>query len=447
VGTAFVILLLLALCGFVAYIGDLLGRRFGKKRLTLFGLRPKHTAIVLTVATGVLIAALTFGAALLSVPGFLRVVTEGERLAGQNARLTAVNRRLERQTAEREQQNQRLEAQNTGLRATNEALGKERTRLSGENQKLGDTNRRLAGDNTRLQSANQRLGTENKRLAAANQRITAENRALQATDRRLSAANQRLEAAERDLRRRIGTLRIEVSGLQRTARDYRSEAYIFRRDEEIERQPMPANPPRQVLEDAVANLLFTSRSRAETRKAAPGGGRGVLYLVPHAQHPRGVGTTERALREWVVAEALRQGGVPLILRVVASENCVLGRPVPARLEVYRNDVVFRRNESIADADIVVPASGVGRFAALGQILEDLIFFLQRQVGPAATGPGRGMIPTDEESVGKLRYEELLAAAEAIHDLGGRVTVNARARQDTLRAGPLSIWLDVSRAGS
>jgi hypothetical protein len=48
-GTAFLILLLLALCGFIAYIGDLLGRRFGKKRLSIFGMRPKHTAILLTV--------------------------------------------------------------------------------------------------------------------------------------------------------------------------------------------------------------------------------------------------------------------------------------------------------------------------------------------------------------------------------------------------------------
>jgi len=73
-GTAIVILLLLALCGFIAYIGDLLGRRLGKKRLTIFGLRPKHTAILLTVVTGVLIAGFTFTAALASVPAARRAL-------------------------------------------------------------------------------------------------------------------------------------------------------------------------------------------------------------------------------------------------------------------------------------------------------------------------------------------------------------------------------------
>src|SRR5205823_2006214 len=97
-GTAFGILLLLVLCGFIAYIGDLLGRRLGKKRLSIFGLRPKHTAILLTIVTGVLIATVTFGAALLTVPGFSEVVTRGERLYREN-------KGLERQIRQRKREN------------------------------------------------------------------------------------------------------------------------------------------------------------------------------------------------------------------------------------------------------------------------------------------------------------------------------------------------------
>ena len=60
-GTALVVLFLLAVCGLIAYIGDLLGRRMGKKRLSAFGLRPKHTAILFTIVTGVLIACVSLG--------------------------------------------------------------------------------------------------------------------------------------------------------------------------------------------------------------------------------------------------------------------------------------------------------------------------------------------------------------------------------------------------
>ncbi len=43
--------------GLIAYLGDLVGRKVGKKRLTLFGLRPRYTSVIITVITGILIAA------------------------------------------------------------------------------------------------------------------------------------------------------------------------------------------------------------------------------------------------------------------------------------------------------------------------------------------------------------------------------------------------------
>ncbi|MBV9439251.1 MAG: DUF3084 domain-containing protein [Candidatus Eremiobacteraeota bacterium] len=42
--------------GIIAYIGDRVGHQIGRKRLTLFGLRPKYTSTIVAVATGMLIA-------------------------------------------------------------------------------------------------------------------------------------------------------------------------------------------------------------------------------------------------------------------------------------------------------------------------------------------------------------------------------------------------------
>lgn len=42
--------------GIIAYIADKLGTQIGKKKMTIFGLRPKHTAILLTVISGMLIS-------------------------------------------------------------------------------------------------------------------------------------------------------------------------------------------------------------------------------------------------------------------------------------------------------------------------------------------------------------------------------------------------------
>ena len=44
-------LLLIPLAGFIAWAGDRIGHRTGKKRQSIFGLRPRHTAMVFTIGS------------------------------------------------------------------------------------------------------------------------------------------------------------------------------------------------------------------------------------------------------------------------------------------------------------------------------------------------------------------------------------------------------------
>ena len=55
------ILAVLVLGGVLSTLGDRLGSRIGKARLSLFQMRPRRTAVVVTVLTGSLISALTLG--------------------------------------------------------------------------------------------------------------------------------------------------------------------------------------------------------------------------------------------------------------------------------------------------------------------------------------------------------------------------------------------------
>ena len=52
------IIVLVITGGCIAFIGDRLGSKIGKKRLSLFGLRPRHTSILVTILTGVTITTL-----------------------------------------------------------------------------------------------------------------------------------------------------------------------------------------------------------------------------------------------------------------------------------------------------------------------------------------------------------------------------------------------------
>lgn len=57
------ILLIAALAGGIAYVGDRVGHQVGRKRLTLFGIRPRYTSTIVAIGTGVMIALIvTLGA-------------------------------------------------------------------------------------------------------------------------------------------------------------------------------------------------------------------------------------------------------------------------------------------------------------------------------------------------------------------------------------------------
>jgi hypothetical protein len=58
-----VVFLIIVLAGAIAYVGDRVGHQVGRRRLTLFGLRPKYTSTIVAVGTGMLIALIvTLGA-------------------------------------------------------------------------------------------------------------------------------------------------------------------------------------------------------------------------------------------------------------------------------------------------------------------------------------------------------------------------------------------------
>jgi hypothetical protein len=55
-GGILVVLAITLLAGGIAYVGDRVGHQVGRKRLTLFGLRPKYTSTIVAVGTGMVIA-------------------------------------------------------------------------------------------------------------------------------------------------------------------------------------------------------------------------------------------------------------------------------------------------------------------------------------------------------------------------------------------------------
>ena len=69
----YLIVVMIITGGAIAFIGDKLGTKVGKKRLSIFGLRPRHTSMIITVVTGGLITALSIG--------FMALISQNVRTA------------------------------------------------------------------------------------------------------------------------------------------------------------------------------------------------------------------------------------------------------------------------------------------------------------------------------------------------------------------------------
>jgi hypothetical protein len=95
-----VVLIIIVMAGAIAYVGDRVGHQVGRKRLTLFGLRPKYTSTIVAVGTGMLIALIVTLAAL-AASNYVR--TAFFRLDSLNSRINALQAQALAQAKELEQ--------------------------------------------------------------------------------------------------------------------------------------------------------------------------------------------------------------------------------------------------------------------------------------------------------------------------------------------------------
>lgn len=212
----FLLLALLVLGGVLSTLGDRLGSRVGKARLSLLGLRPKRTAVVITVLTGSLISALSLGLLLLvsrqlrvglfelndlqtrlrSSRSDLKTSKRAQKLASKE--LTAAQQRaaelrrtlqpLQEQTrsleAERQQLSQDVDAKDIEIQRTEEELSTVRAQIrSGEEElkQLEDTLLALRRGNVAISSG--------EPLATATLRLERPDQAKDVIDQLLREAN------------------------------------------------------------------------------------------------------------------------------------------------------------------------------------------------------------------------------------------------------------------
>ena len=183
------ILALLALGGVLSTLGDRLGSRVGKARLSLFQMRPRRTAVVITVLTGSLISAVSLGLMLLVSErlrtGLFELDQLEERLANGRSQLATSQRQLATSQAE-------LNRAELGQREAQKRFEQAQARASQLRRELAP----LLAQRNQLEAERTRLSREVQDRDADIRRTEAE---LAQVRRRIAAGAQELKDLEANL--------------------------------------------------------------------------------------------------------------------------------------------------------------------------------------------------------------------------------------------------------
>lgn len=286
------LLFVLALSGVVAYTADVVARKVGRKHLRMFGLRPKDTALLVAVFSGMAISLISLGAfvllnrdavATIQRAGQLRPQLEGlqrevqvqnERLQGLNNRLQHAERLSEQATLEAQQaQEKRRQAEDDLQLTQNELIHSRRkgrelselaSRLDGRVKGLEDRKKTLEGE-----AAQRRLQLQQNRelLAASAAQLSDSKRSLASQGALLQAAKAELAARQSE----AAALRSRSKGLQLAVQDTNRQLSTLQRQAsaraaEAERQSKAAEnleSSLQLLEQARQDALAHNAEIAE----------------------------------------------------------------------------------------------------------------------------------------------------------------------------------------
>ena len=425
-------------CGFIAYAGDLLGRKMGKRRLSLFGLRPRYTAIVITSITGMLIASFSIAMIFGASKDMRVLVYHGMQILNEQ--------RAELKLRKKEASEARKDAVDAGHQR--DRLSGDVEQLNAQLKKISTLLRRNQVELARAKEDRNKLLAENKQLSSANAGLRGDlekNRELLKTAKAdFTDTKARLDAAKKDIDLREAKI-IELSDEERqlngVIKDILFSKVIFRPGEEIARDTIKCAQPDEDIRRDLMKILDKAGENAQIAGAKVGSnGRAVRIVTYYKQEDSGnLVTLDESESIDLIIKNISSGSGNIVVRVLSRANSIEGKQASVEVKLNYSIPIYSSGEEVAAATIDGSKSR-------GEILGDLTLFLRNEVRSAAIS--KKIIPTydadGQQSVGGISWDQVLDLVDEVKSSGSKVRVRALAEHDTWSEGPLDIKFEMSK---
>ena len=387
--------LLAVMGGIIAFIADKLGSKIGKKKLTVFGLRPHDTSVLLTVLSGMLIS-------LFSV-GILAVSSESARTALFG--MEKLQKELFRLTAEKSNAEEEYNKAMVSLKEKNAAIAK----LDKE-----------------IQRVNEDKATAEGNLAAANNSLNEVRGQYEATQGALVNAKnevQSLTEARNKLNEEIKGLKQETKALEQGLAVMRGGQMMYGSGEIVFVGILQGGRSEEENLKQMKWLFESANTSAMNRIGLDPGSKASLVWVPEEESVRLLRILEKA-----------KGNVLVRMRSLA--NTVIGQPVLCAMEVIPNRLIFKDGEKIYQKVIDINGKEMTPDQSFMTFLQEIN---ERSVKA-------GVLPDPMTGkVGNMSAVTMVETVTKMQRMGGKILLTAYADGNITTAGPVQLRLRLERA--
>lgn len=367
--------------GIIAYVGDKIGSKVGKQRMSLFGLRPKYTSIVVTIITGLMIAAATVG--VLSI-------------SSRSVRTALFG--LDQMYAQMEELNQQIAAKNEELKARQAEIDAQAEQM-----------------NT-MQEAVQASQQELEEVRAARDAMGADLQSVKEAYQEAQGRMGDLEKARRVMEDHIADLQFTAKNLENNITNLREGTVMFRVGELLSsatvRPGLSETEAQGVLTDILndTNGLILKRFNIKEEQS-------VLYVSRSNMAD--------------AAKQLAAADTPMMVRIVASGNIIVGEPAIAKIQIFPQRLIYHKGD-------IVWVGGING----GDNAQNAVVDFLGEVNKRAKE--KGIIPDPlSGEVGNVPGAELFEVINQVRNTNGPLRIEAITTKDTYSSDTLQIRLKIT----
>jgi uncharacterized protein (DUF3084 family) len=440
------ILAILILGGVIATVGDRLGTKVGKARLSLFNLRPRKTAVLITILTGSIISASTLGVLLAIDDQLYQGIFQLKKIQNQLSRITKeyekavtqkrqVDAELGKAQSQRVAAQKRLDAINRSLDvaiARQKRTQQERDRAQAERDRAQAQRERtqaqlstVSQQKAALLAEIRTIQTEREKLIRQrNQELAVRDQVIAKRDQEIAEKEKEIVEREvllKELAKQQEYLALEVRRLERESQGLRQGNFALQRGQVLASGVLRIVDPKAARQAIDQLLVEANRSAGQATQPGITPVEGQVIQITKAEV------------EQVIDEI--DDGQDYVIRIVAAANYLVGeKPVQVFADAIRNQVVFLAGDVVAASS--VDPSGMTTEQLQQQI--NLLFaasnFRARRLG----------ILNDTVQIGQI--QKVINFIEELKKYKEPIDIKTVTTDVTYTAGPLKVNLVATRNG-